>query len=100
MVSPIGNTVDESWTALLAGRAGAGPITQFDASDYGTRFAGEAKGFDVGDYVDRKAARRMDRCTHLALAAARQAERDSGLDVRAIAERAGAAIATAIGGVK
>ncbi|MBA3843028.1 MAG: beta-ketoacyl-ACP synthase II [Actinobacteria bacterium] len=100
MVSPIGNTVDESWAALLAGRAGAGPITQFDATGYGTRFAGEAKGFDVGDYVDRKAARRMDRCTHLALAAARQAERDSGLDVRAIAERAGAAIATAIGGVK
>jgi 3-oxoacyl-[acyl-carrier-protein] synthase II len=99
MVSPIGNTVADSWQALLAGESGAGPITRFDASRYSTRFAGEVKDLDVDAYVDRKSARRMDRCTHLVLAAARQAEGDSGLSVAGVAERAGAAIATAIGGV-
>jgi 3-oxoacyl-[acyl-carrier-protein] synthase II len=99
MVSPIGNTVDESWTALLAGASGAGPITRFDASGYSTQFACEVKDLDVDAFIDRKSARRMDRCTQLVLAAARQAEADSGLKVGRVAERAGAAIATAIGGV-
>ncbi len=99
MVSPIGNSVAESWEALLAGRSGAGPITRFDASGYSTRFACEVDGLDVDAFLDRKSARRMDRCTHLALAAARQAESDSGLTVTEVAERTGAAIATAIGGV-
>ena len=99
MVSPIGNSVEDSWTALLAGESGAGPITRFDASNYSTQFACEVKDLDVDAYVDRKSARRMDRCTQLVLAAARQAESDSGLAVRDVAERAGAAIATAIGGV-
>ncbi len=100
MVSPLGNTVEDSWTALVAGRSGAGPITQFDSSDYPVHFACEVKDLDVTRYVDYKASRRMDRFTHLALAAARQAESDCGLDVRSIAERAGAAIATGIGGLK
>ena len=99
MVSPIGNTVADSWAALLAGESGAGPITRFDASRYSTRFACEVKDLDVDAFIDRKSARRMDRCTHLVLAAARQAESDSGLSVAGVAERAGAAIATAIGGV-
>ena len=99
MVSPIGNTVADSWEALLAGESGAGPITRFDASRYSTRFACEVKDLDVDAFIDRKSARRMDRCTHLVLAAARQAESDSGLSVASVAERAGAAIATAIGGV-
>jgi 3-oxoacyl-[acyl-carrier-protein] synthase II len=99
MVSPIGNSVEDSWAALLAGESGAGPITRFDASGYSTRFAGEVKNLDLETFVDRKAARRMDRCTQLVLAAARQAESDSGLSVERVAERAGAAIATAIGGV-
>ena len=99
MVSPIGNTVADSWEALLAGESGAGPITRFDASRYSTRFACEVKDLDVDAFIDRKSARRMDRCTHLVLAAARQAESDSGLSVAGVAERAGAAIATAIGGV-
>ena len=99
MVSPIGNTVADSWQALLAGESGAGPITRFDASRYSTRFACEVKDLDVDAFIDRKSARRMDRCTHLVLAAARQAESDSGLSVAGVAERAGAAIATAIGGV-
>jgi 3-oxoacyl-[acyl-carrier-protein] synthase II len=99
LVSPIGNSVDEAWEALIAGRAGAAPITRFDASGHPVRFACEVKGFEVSDVVDQRSARRMDRCTHLVVSAARQAERDSGLDVAPVAERAGVAIGTALGGV-
>ena len=100
MVSPLGNTVEESWDALIAGESGAGPITRFDTTDYPVQIACEVKDLDVAKYVEAKAARRMDRCTHLALAAARQAEADAGLDVGAVAERAGVAVGTAMGGVE
>ena len=100
MVSPLGNTVEESWSALVAGRSGAGPITQFDTTGYPVDFACEVKDLDVTEYVEYKASRRMDRFTHLALAAARQAEADSGLRISEIAERVGAAVATGIGGLK
>src|SRR4051794_32823116 len=100
MVSPLGNTVDESWDALVAGESGAGPITRFDTSDFPVSFACEVKDLDVAKYVDAKSSRRMDRCTHLALAAARQAEAHSGLDVVAVGERAGVAVGTAMGGVE
>ncbi len=99
MVSSIGNSVETTWQALLQAESGAAGITHFDAAEYPTRFACEVKGLDVAGYVDHKAMRRMDRCTHLALAAARQAESDSKLDVRASAERVGVAIASAFGGV-
>ncbi len=99
MVSPLGNTVEESWQALIEGETGAGPITRFDASDFPVRFACEVKDLDVAEYVDSKASRRMDRCTHLALSAARQAEADSALDVQAVADRTGVAVGTAMGGV-
>jgi 3-oxoacyl-[acyl-carrier-protein] synthase II len=99
VVSAIGNSVVDAWAALLAGRSGAAPISRFQAGEFPVRFACEVKGLDVSEFVDSKAARRMDRCTHLLLAAARQAERDSGLEVAAVAERAGAAIGTALGGV-
>ena len=99
MVSPIGNSVVDTWTALLAGRTGATPISRFQADEFPVRFACEVKDLDVSEFVDSKAARRMDRCTHLLLAAARQAERDSGLEVAAVSERAGTAIGTALGGV-
>ena len=100
MVSPLGNSVEDSWEALIAGETGAGPITRFDATDFPVRFACEVKDLEVAEYVDSKASRRMDRCTHLALAAARQAEADSALDVQAVAERTGVAVATAMGGVE
>ena len=100
MVSPLGRSVDETWQQLIAGRSGAGPITRFDATDFPVRFACEVKDFDVTEHVDAKAARRMDRCTHLALAAAREAESDSALDVRVDAERVGVAVGTAMGGVE
>jgi 3-oxoacyl-[acyl-carrier-protein] synthase II len=99
IVSPIGNSVDEAWTALLAGRSGAAPITHFDAGGFPVRFACEVKDFDVAAVVDSKSARRMDRCTHLVLGAARQAVQDSSLDVPSIGDRVGSAIGTALGGV-
>jgi 3-oxoacyl-[acyl-carrier-protein] synthase II len=99
-VTPIGNDVQSSWDALVAGASGAGPITHFDHSDYKVHFACEVKDFDATDYIDRKDARRMDRFAHLVLAAARQAEADSGLDIKAEADRIGASIATGIGGLQ
>jgi 3-oxoacyl-[acyl-carrier-protein] synthase II len=100
MVSPLGNSVEDSWEALIAGKTGAGPITRFDTTDFPVRFACEVKDLELTKYVDAKASRRMDRCTHLALAAARQAEADSALDVAAVAERTGVAVGTAMGGVE
>ena len=100
MVSPLGNSVEETWAALIAGKSGAGPITRFDATGFPVRFACEVKGLEATTYVDARASRRMDRCTHLALAAARQAESDSALDVQAVAERVGVAVGTAMGGVE
>ena len=99
MVSPIANSVVDGWAALLAGRSGAAPISRFEADGFPVRFAAEVKDFDVLEFVDSKAARRMDRCTHLLLAAAREAERDAGLEVSAVGERVGTAIGTALGGV-
>jgi len=89
-----------SESSLLAGECGAGEITAFDHSDYAVHFACEVKDFDPTDWVDRKAARRMDRFTHLILAAARQAVSDSSLEIEKEADRIGAAIATGIGGLR
>ena len=100
IVSPIGNTVADAWAALLAGRTGAGPISRFDASSFQVRFACEVSDFDASDFVQPRTARRMDRCAHLAVAAARQAERDAGVSVRDVGARAGTAIGTALGGVE
>ena len=99
-VTPLGNNVETSWQSLLAGRSGAAEITQFDSSEYAVHFACEVKGFDPTEYIDRKQARRMDRFAHLIVAAARQAEVDSGIEIEPEAARVGAAIATGIGGLK
>src|SRR4051794_5945117 len=99
LVSAIGNSVEESWSALVAGQGGAAPISRFDATDFPVRIACEVSGLEVSDYLDRKTARRMDRCSHLVLAAARQAEADARLDTDAFGDRAGVAIGTALGGV-
>jgi 3-oxoacyl-[acyl-carrier-protein] synthase II len=81
LVSPVGIGVEESWSALVAGRSGIGPITLFDASSFPTRIAGEVKGFDPTKFMDRKEARRNDRFIQFALAAADMAVKDSGLDM-------------------
>ena len=99
-VSPLGNDVQTSWENLIAGESGAGPITHFDHSDYKVHFACEVKDLDPTEYIDRRDARRMDRFAHLVLAAARQAEADSGLDIKPEADRIGASIATGIGGLQ
>ncbi len=99
-VSPLGLDVEESWSNLLAGESGAAQITHFDHSDYPVHFACEVKGLDPTQWIDRKQARRMDRFVHLILAAARQAESDSGLDIAKEADQVGASIATGIGGLE
>ncbi len=100
MVSPLGNDVESSWRALVAGESGAGEITAFDHTDYGVHFACELKEFDPTVWIDRKRARRMDRFAQMILAAARQAETDSRLDIAKEPERVGASIATGIGGLR
>ena len=99
MVTPLGNDVHSSWETLVAGESGAGPITQFDTTDYSVRFACELKDFDPTVWIDRKQARRMDRFSQMALSAARMAEADSGIAVADAPERVGAAVATGIGGL-
>ncbi len=99
-LTPLGNDVASTWENLVAGRSGAGDITQFDSSDYAVHFACEVKGFDPTEYIERKQARRMDRFAHLIVAAARQAEADSGLEIATEADRVGAAVATGIGGLR
>jgi 3-oxoacyl-[acyl-carrier-protein] synthase II len=99
LITSLGNDLDSSWSALLAGESGVGPITQFDHEGYPVHFAAELKDFDPTDWIDRKASRRMDRFAQIVLAAARQAEQDSGIDVSDNPERTGASIATGIGGL-
>jgi 3-oxoacyl-[acyl-carrier-protein] synthase II len=99
-VTPLGNDVETSWKNLTAGESGASVIEAFDASEYPVNFACELKDFDPKQWMDHKQARRMDRFAQMIVAAARQAEADSGLDVAAEAERIGASIATGIGGLK
>jgi 3-oxoacyl-[acyl-carrier-protein] synthase II len=99
-LTPLGNDVETSWENLVAGRSGAAEITQFDSTRYSVHFACEVKDFDPTEYIDRKQARRMDRFAHLIVAAARQAESDSGIDIGSESDRIGAAIATGIGGLK
>jgi 3-oxoacyl-[acyl-carrier-protein] synthase II len=99
-LTPLGNDVRSTWDALIAGGNGAGPITQFDVTDFPVTFACEVKDFNPTDYIDYKQARRMDRFAQLVVAAARQAEQDSGIDIAKAPDRVGASIATGIGGLK
>jgi 3-oxoacyl-[acyl-carrier-protein] synthase II len=98
--TPLGNDPEETWRNLLAGESGAAEITHFDHTDYPIHFACEVKDFAPGDWIERKQARRMDRFAQLIVAAARQAERDSGIDIANEADRIGASIATGIGGLQ
>jgi 3-oxoacyl-[acyl-carrier-protein] synthase II len=99
-LSPLANDWPNTWKALAAGISGVAPITHFDASRYKTRFAAEVKGFDPVALFGSKEARRMDRFTQFALAAALQAVEHSGLKIEdANRDRVGALIGTGIGGV-
>lgn len=100
-ISPIGNTVDEYWDNLLNGVSGVGRITAFDPEGLPVQIAAEVKGFDPGDYMDRKAARRMERFSQFSIAAAGQALSDAGLEVDdSNAWDVGAIIATGGGGIR
>jgi 3-oxoacyl-[acyl-carrier-protein] synthase II len=104
LVSPVGNTVAEGWSTLLAGRTGIANITKFDASNFACRFAGEVKGFRIDDYIPAKDARHMDTFIHYGLAASMQAVRDAGLPTNAElseaqAERIGCLVGSGIGGL-
>ena len=100
MISPVGNTVETGWDALLKGQSGITRITRFDPSLFSAQIAGEVKGFNVEDYISAKEARRMDVFIHYGMAAGIQAIKDSGLEVTdANRERIGVNIGSGIGGL-
>ena len=100
-VSPLGNTIDDTWAAIKAGKSGVGPLTRVDAEKFSAKVAAEVKDFDIEQYVERKEARKMDRFTQYALAAALMAHKDSGLEVNeSNAERIGVWIGSGIGGME
>ncbi|SUI59521.1 3-oxoacyl-[acyl-carrier-protein] synthase 2 [Shewanella putrefaciens] len=100
LVTPVGNTVDTTWKALLSGKSGIAPITKFDASEFTTRFSGSVKDFDVEQYVTKKDARKMDLFIQYGMAAAIQAIQDSGLDMsKENPGRVGTAIGAGMGGM-
>ena len=104
LVTPVGNTVDESWANLVAGQSGIDHVTRFDASNMSVRFAGEVKGFRIEDYIPAKEARHMDTFIHYGIAASLQAIKDSGLPTGdalsdELAERIGVMVGSGIGGL-
>jgi 3-oxoacyl-[acyl-carrier-protein] synthase II len=100
VICPVGNSVDEAWRQVVAGKSGITRITRFDASAFPSQIAGEVKGFDVSAYLAPKEARRYDTFIHYGLAAGIQALKDSGLEVTAEnAERIGCVIGSGIGGL-
>lgn len=99
LVTPLGNDRETTWHALTRGESGVGPITAFDASRHDVRIAAEVKNFDPLTYMDRKLARRTDRFSHLAIAAAKEALADSGLDIAPIADDVGVILGSGSGGL-
>ncbi|HQC79458.1 MAG TPA: beta-ketoacyl-ACP synthase II [Accumulibacter sp.] len=100
IVSPVGNSVDEAWQNILAGRSGIDLITRFDVSTFPVRIGGEVRGFDIGQYLSPKDARRMDIFIHYGMAAGLQAIRDAGLDAGSfVPERVGVSVGSGIGGL-
>lgn len=100
-ITPVGIGVNEFWQSLLAGKSGITKCTRFDASEYATQIAGEVKDFEPGNYMDKKEARRMDRNTQFAIASAKMAIEDSGLNLdQEDRNRIGTLIGTGIGGME
>lgn len=99
-VTPLGLNIEETWENVKKGVSGAGPITHFDASQFKTQFACEVKGFDPANYVDRKEARKMDLYTQYALAAAKMAVADSGMNLETVDKNEiGVVLGVGIGGI-
>jgi 3-oxoacyl-[acyl-carrier-protein] synthase II len=99
-VSPVGNSAPESWESLRSGQGGIAAITHFDASKLPVRIAGEVKGFDAAAIFGTKEARRGTPHVHFAMAAAREAVVDSGLDIAVESTEVGVLIASGIGGLE
>jgi 3-oxoacyl-[acyl-carrier-protein] synthase II len=85
-ITPLGNTVEQFWQQILAGKSGIGPITKFDASKFKTRFAGEVKDFNPEEYLEKKEIKKYDLFTQYAIGSSDQAIKDAGLDFTAIAD--------------
>lgn len=99
-VSPVGNTIVDTWNAIIEGKSGIATITRFDATPFSTHFAGEVKDFNIEDYIPAKAARGMDKFIHYGMAAGIQAMQDCGIVVtEANAERIGVIVGSGIGGL-
>lgn len=99
-LTPLGNTVEETWENIKQGKSGAGPITHFDCSLFKTQFACEVKNFNVGDYMDRKEARKIDLYSQYAIAAAKMAIEDSGMDLETVdKDEIGVVLGVGIGGI-
>jgi len=99
-ISPVGNNVADTWSAIKEGKSGIATVTKFDATPFTTHFAGEVKGFSIEDYIPAKEARHMDTFIHFGMAAGIQAIQDSGLTVTdENAERIGVMIGSGIGGL-
>ncbi len=100
VVTPVGNSVEEYWSALLAGKSGVATVTRFKIDDYPTKIAGEVKNFDASPYIEKKELRRMDLAEQYALVASEMAVKDSGLDLQGIdLDRCGVVIGSGIGGI-
>lgn len=101
IVSPVGSTIEKSWSNILAGKSGVGEISRFDTDAFGVKIAAEVSDFDVSDYLDRKDARKMDPFIHYGLAASIQAIEDSGYTVtEENAQKTGVIIGSGIGGME
>ena len=102
VVSPVGSTVDSFWSALVAGKSGIAPITNFDATNFSVRIAGEVKGFDVARYVEPKEVKRLDRFLQYAIGAAVQAVEASGLADSPLVDktRVGVVVGSGVGGIQ
>ena len=100
-VTPLGNTPEETWKAMLEGKSGAAPITQFDPAKFKTQFACEVKGLNIQDYLDRKESRKIDRYTQLAMVSAIQGVKDAGIDLETEDKnRIGVVYGVGIGGIR
>ncbi|MER2088565.1 MAG: beta-ketoacyl-ACP synthase II [Sporosarcina sp.] len=100
-ISPVGNSAEESWKAVLEGKSGIGPLTRLDSDQFPVKVAAEVKDFDIEEYVSRKDARKMDRFTHYALASSIMAMKDANLELEGeLALRTGVWIGSGIGGME
>ncbi|XXM73894.1 beta-ketoacyl-ACP synthase II [Lysinibacillus sphaericus] len=100
-VTPLGNDVESTWSGILEGKTGIGPLTRLNADDYPAKVAAELKDFDIEQYVERKEARKMDRFTHYAVAASMMAVKDADLEINdENANRVGVWIGSGIGGME